>query len=476
MAPPSGKGWMQEHRDVLGERKLSEICLPASHDAGTYRLEHGTVGGSKGTVLTQTKSISEQLELGVRRLDIRPTLTIVPGEHSEAKRRMEAFWHCGHYTGEGKDMVGWQGGSCAPITEVVDHINRFTENNAELIIVDISHVYALEMNPSITVSATERQLLPEDWDNLFRILGRLNCLVTTERCGGDTGKPLQDYKLNDYIGNGKAGVVVIVDTDNYRDQVIKHGFWPIRTLSGQPYLSLNETSVTRMQTATEAVVSLFDFTGATSVLGLTEKEHKKEFPWFLQNVAANGLQASVVWMDKIENSDLLTFCLAISYYRCYRDQGKQNPIVIVYGGNIVTRPDAQGRVQEAFNVGRSLVANNDLLGDTWPGMVKSCAVLYEHRGLIKGRWAREGSLLHFENDILSVNYGGAEVLSPWLYLRLLRTSAEGGSMLVNNQNVVGNDESDPQKGVRKTCTVIYRGLDDSQIRQQRVLEFENIEF
>src|SRR5688572_604235 len=133
MTPATSASWMQTHREAFGPRQLYKLCIPNSHDAGTYRLEYGTTGGGKGPVLTQTKSIREQLELGVRRFDIRPTFANLPGT-------AEFSWNCGHYTGQAAGKIGWQGGSCAPIQEVVNQINDFTNDHAELIILDITHI------------------------------------------------------------------------------------------------------------------------------------------------------------------------------------------------------------------------------------------------------------------------------------------------------------------------------------------------
>lgn len=128
---------MQTYRHIFGNRPISEPCIPESHDAGTSRLGCHTIFGTESNVLTQTKSIFDQLELGVRRLEIRPTLTA-------------DTLACGHYTGEAEKKIGWQRGSCLEIKEVVDDLNHFTKDNAELVIVDITHFQRIIIDDPIS--------------------------------------------------------------------------------------------------------------------------------------------------------------------------------------------------------------------------------------------------------------------------------------------------------------------------------------
>jgi hypothetical protein len=66
---------MKTNLDFLRECAVGDICLPSTHDSATYKIIRGTSPGGIGdNVKTQTKSIYEQLELGVRWFDIRPCL------------------------------------------------------------------------------------------------------------------------------------------------------------------------------------------------------------------------------------------------------------------------------------------------------------------------------------------------------------------------------------------------------------------
>jgi hypothetical protein len=62
--------WMEERLPSLGKRKLRDLVLPASHDAGMY------VDGVVATLgKTQDLRIEKQLEYGIRYFDLRPSWT-----------------------------------------------------------------------------------------------------------------------------------------------------------------------------------------------------------------------------------------------------------------------------------------------------------------------------------------------------------------------------------------------------------------
>ncbi|MEM1159112.1 MAG: phosphatidylinositol-specific phospholipase C domain-containing protein [Verrucomicrobiota bacterium] len=61
------KTWMELYLPCLGHLKLTELTLPGTHDAGTYNAD-GMEGGWKQT---QSLNIQQQLEQGIRAIDIR---------------------------------------------------------------------------------------------------------------------------------------------------------------------------------------------------------------------------------------------------------------------------------------------------------------------------------------------------------------------------------------------------------------------
>ncbi|EEU36241.1 uncharacterized protein NECHADRAFT_87106 [Fusarium vanettenii 77-13-4] len=448
----SSPGWMQNHRHLIGDRILSKICLPSAHDAGTYHLRFGTVGG-------------DQLHLGVRHLDIRATYAFLPGSFHRPFSGTQSGWYCGHYTPEGQKFgVGWQGGSGASIDELVEQVNEYTRDHAELVILKISHVVVLRHSK---LWATEEPLTPDHVTSLMASLGQLNHLFTVTNASGGKEKALHDYTLNGFVGDGQAAVIVLIeDLDKISAAVaFEHGFWPGTSLS------FNQESVTHTQGAKEAIFSLvLPSDNSFTVLKLAEAVQQKRFPWLLQDLANYELTKSLIEMDKIENADLLTFCLASTIYRLHQDNRQEKQPVIVYGGTLVTDPAVQARVQATINQGESLVADNENLIDSWQGMPKSCAVLYSQNGIIKGRWARELSVLHFEHDILHLECGENEILTQRQYLDLLKASVEIPRVNISNQTVIGGDEDDSQRGVRKTFVIRYRLPNHREICEESVLE------
>ena len=60
--------WMQKLND---NKKLSEICMPGSHDAGLYQVSEKRPAVKDSDVITQNGDILEQLNAGVRFFDLR---------------------------------------------------------------------------------------------------------------------------------------------------------------------------------------------------------------------------------------------------------------------------------------------------------------------------------------------------------------------------------------------------------------------
>lgn len=181
--------WMQAALPTFGGRTLGQFCMPGSHDAGmstvtSGRFLGGTIG--QGDVITQTNSIGGQLQLGSRFFDIRPVLA--GGQFAT-----------GHYTGK-------TGANGELMSSIIADINAFTANNAELIILDLSHDMNTDSDASPWPALTQDQ-----WNQLLNLLtgpGGLNALFTAPA----GVKDLTTLTLNDFIGSGKAAVVIIVET------------------------------------------------------------------------------------------------------------------------------------------------------------------------------------------------------------------------------------------------------------------------
>lgn len=108
--------WMEDHLNVLGSRSLSQIVIPASHDAGMY------LGGFSFATLgkTQDLNVLGQLMGGVRYFDLRP----------QAKKNEVFVLH------HGEGFFNVEG---ANLTDVLTQIATFMQNHRELVVLKISH-------------------------------------------------------------------------------------------------------------------------------------------------------------------------------------------------------------------------------------------------------------------------------------------------------------------------------------------------
>lgn len=178
--------WLQSNLKTLGHRKLRNLCIPGSHDAGMSSLNGKTLFATECNVITQTKDIAGQLACGVRYFDIRPTI------HG-------GLYFTGHYS-DISQIGTWQGANGQSISSIIKDINSFTKASKELIILYLSH----DLNTDVGDSSY-RPFLQSEWNALLGQLGAINHLYKT------TALDLTEITLNDYIGGGKAAVIIIVD-------------------------------------------------------------------------------------------------------------------------------------------------------------------------------------------------------------------------------------------------------------------------
>jgi hypothetical protein len=127
--------WMYHLNDIIGSRKLSQMALPGSHDAGMNEADRNTcyMASSCNTV-TQSGDIGYQLQNGSRYFDIRP---MVPGKEADYDGRE---WCSGHGDSVGSyDIYGCQG-ECK--SSIIDNLKAFfddPDHQKELVILKFSH-------------------------------------------------------------------------------------------------------------------------------------------------------------------------------------------------------------------------------------------------------------------------------------------------------------------------------------------------
>ncbi|MGL4727279.1 MAG: hypothetical protein ACRCWO_00855 [Bosea sp. (in: a-proteobacteria)] len=192
------ESWMQDNIATLGEKTLREICIPGAHNAGMFEL-NGTRGGSECNTLTQTKNIHEMLLLGVRYFDIRCVI------HNN-------LFYTGHYS---DSWAGTLGGNGVSLDDLIRQLNGFTENHAEVIILNIS--YFRNSDTNVEFSDEEYKRLFNFMHQRIRYLSQLTASPTASyRAGEGSGfigrQQLYEIKLKNLIGNGRSCVFVVFDT------------------------------------------------------------------------------------------------------------------------------------------------------------------------------------------------------------------------------------------------------------------------
>jgi hypothetical protein len=174
---PDNSSWMERDLHLLGDRKLDQLILPASHDAGMY--SETFLGWGR----TQCLSIFEQLSYGVRWFDLRPR------------------WN-------GEKFVIHHGPIDGPdFSEILEDIKRFMSlNHHELILLKLSDFGPMSLKIFGSLS-----------DQINDALGPWTFKSIP------AGKRLSDLVLLDFVASGPA-ILVLIDNNLAADNKIP-GIW-----------------------------------------------------------------------------------------------------------------------------------------------------------------------------------------------------------------------------------------------------------
>ena len=177
---PNFSGWMSQYFRELGDRKLSEIVLPGSHNAGMYEIKEISKCLGEGypcNTKNQDRRIADQLSSGIRYFDVRPvyydtftecmrecrmqhkvcrsscgnsidpTDTLCEAGCDAEKRECEdncrnntnsvSQFNTGHFSDSSIGINGCMGGS---LDDVLEDVAEFAEKQPdELVILKLSH-------------------------------------------------------------------------------------------------------------------------------------------------------------------------------------------------------------------------------------------------------------------------------------------------------------------------------------------------
>ncbi|EXF83910.1 hypothetical protein CFIO01_03933 [Colletotrichum fioriniae PJ7] len=186
--------WMHQNLATLGTLPLKQICMPGSHDAGMGVLnpvgltQEGSAGLAGGIIQTQPTTIYQQLVNGSRYLDVRPVMAA------------EGDFRAGHFSSN--STIGEVGCYGQSMIDIVSDINKFTQQYAELIILDLSHGYD-STNDYVDLSVGQ-------WSTLFTQLTQNLSNLALINADYTTGLVFNNT-LSSFIGNGTASVLVCLD-------------------------------------------------------------------------------------------------------------------------------------------------------------------------------------------------------------------------------------------------------------------------
>lgn len=198
--------WMQGMLPAIGKKPLRHISIPGSHDAGMSAITGGTGFTNAMNCQTQTKNIGDQLTLGARYFDLRPT--IAGGDYVS-----------GHYSDTHNSLVQWQGANGESFDDIIDQINAFTASHSELIILYASHMLNTDVG-----EGNYRGFTQDESDALLDKMRNINYLYSAP----DPYMDISLLSLEDFIGSGNRGqpsVVVVVDSGHDLGDYLGRGFY-----------------------------------------------------------------------------------------------------------------------------------------------------------------------------------------------------------------------------------------------------------
>lgn len=136
-----GSNWMRGLYDVIKDRQLQHVVVPAAHDAGMSRISGAIASvGTAANTQTQGLSIYHQLRAGARLFDLR-----IGSVHQLENKDDYAFWTL-HVSNERADVV--LGNSGEALDHIIDDVNRFTaESPGEIIVFRVRYLIGMYRIP-----------------------------------------------------------------------------------------------------------------------------------------------------------------------------------------------------------------------------------------------------------------------------------------------------------------------------------------
>ncbi len=213
--------WMGNNWELIKNAPLNKLCLPGSHDSGTYHDSYTTNYASNRVTKTQRKSIYEQLEEGVRVFDLRP---IIWKDGDKDATFYTAHWSKLDFTPPSSTQ--YQGLIGAKLENIFSKIQLFLsskKNCQELIILDFSHF----LDPYFSHGKSPLGIVEIDLFKklLNEALGEwLICLTEDEIVQFDRNQILIDRTINDLISQGNI-IALVPEEFHTGNREARSGIW-----------------------------------------------------------------------------------------------------------------------------------------------------------------------------------------------------------------------------------------------------------
>ena len=179
--------WMQQNISSLGLKKLKDICIVGSHNAGMSICKNPTEFAKPCNTVTQTLDILGQLQNGARYFDIRPTIS-------------GGVYRTGHYSDTRHILLRWQGSNGQSIDDIISDINTFTSGHNELVI--------LKIWQDLQTDNHYQAFSQAEMDGLLKKLSSINYLYINTNT---PGLNLTEQTVNEYIGSNRPRVLITVE-------------------------------------------------------------------------------------------------------------------------------------------------------------------------------------------------------------------------------------------------------------------------
>jgi len=210
--------WMTENWKLIGDQPLDRVCLPGSHDSGTFNEEKETTFGSERNTRTQLFDIRLQLLQGVRVFDLRPAY-------------YKGRFYTAHYSEV--PVVGAQGAIGVSLAAAFDQIAAFVaeeENSRELIILTFSNFstwdYSTGQKPSV------HQDLSAENNRAFvdLVLQKLSPWLVCGAPGTLLTRTLEELMTG---GDNRKNVIAVSGTFGPAEEQTSQGLWNKRYFTTQ---------------------------------------------------------------------------------------------------------------------------------------------------------------------------------------------------------------------------------------------------